>query len=383
MKTKILSFMIIITLTTTTIIGCSNKKDNFTNTALTTDNIKNDSKDELEVVSNKEYYFDTPLIPSSYIFIEKQDGDTLIRDINAGPTIQKSINLKIENDKVISDILETPNNYNKTIEATFYIEKLENNELLITDWYSDNQYKISSSLISNENSSYKLYNNYLIEFVNGGAKNNFHPDKITLTNLEENKSISVDIPQEFCLPRDIKIVNDTLFVSMSNESAIESFDGLGYIDPNILMLIDINKGDIITHIENTFINNFWPLDDNRILFLSNIENKQVLEMYNITDKSKKELLTHSNESNSFKIDNLNVFNNNNNLYFSEVSEDKLSVKIATINNLNIENINTIYESSNSQSDIYITINQELNMIKIYSVNSSEEIDKLTEVILNN
>lgn len=384
--------------------GCSNEKDELNKSMVITDDVKADTDSELKVISSKTYEFKEEFLNGRYFYIEKDDGSTLIRDINARPGEENSLLVKLGNDDASYEYIEKIVDEYQNISKKFYLKNLADNNVLAIDWYTDSQYEFDKSFISNEESSYELQGKYLIEFLNGVSTNSFAADGVSWINLESNKSGQLKIPDDLTGAYYSKIIEDKLFIATISQESRENFNTkikengyIGFLLSDTVLVIDLVENKIIDKVTVGEFSYFAPIDNEHILITLTRDDEKVVQIYNLYNKTSKELIKYSNQIENgegqkqgnviFK--GVELFPGKDKLYYCEDDGEKLYVKVAEINGMDIENVITAYEVEKKGEESiysnYISIDDTGREMKIFNevlLPSSKVISNVTKVKLS-
>lgn len=392
---SILSILISLSLT-----SCTNEKEELNQSLIITEDVKKDSEPELKVISTEEFKFDNIIECFSFIPVEKEDGSTLIR-ITAGNDIGRNVVTKINGDKIsIIDEKYIQEEQSLGVGKSFYVEPVDSEKVLITNWYTDEKYEVDKSLINNEDSRYVLLDEYLVEFVGGASWINFTTECIGWTNLNTGSSGKFEMPEDLDTALYASVADDKLFVAVTSLEACEKYNEklennfVGYLLPDTLLVIDLSSNEVINKVTIGSFREFKVIDSDRIIFVLDNENNGTIEltvaMYSINNKIKKEIIKYfvMEGENSINLNGIGVFPSRDKLYYCEDNGEALSLKIAEINGMDIENVITAYEATgNSQSFTANNISmsrdgRELNIFTKGSNGDISGIDKLIKIRLN-
>lgn len=382
--------------------GCTNEKEALNQSMIITDDVKSDTEPELKVISTETFSFDEPICASNLSFIEKDDGSTLVKDSNYQEMVEDRRVVEIDGNKATIEYVESISDEYKNIHKAFYLESLGNNKALIIDWYTDNKFKVDEELINNEQSRYEISGEYLIELVNGSAINNIANDSIAWTNLTSGSNGIIKMPEELESILHCSVVGDRLFLSAVSISELETFDEkLGILDEvryiyphsDTLLVIDLTNNELIERITIGSFQYFHAIDNERIIFElhKDEDNEKVIEMYNLNNKTRKELMKYSTVPGDGLITfcGLKVFPSGDKIYYYEDNGEKILLKIAEINGMDIENVITAYEVDKKDSeDFYIgdiCISSDEREIKIFNRKLSGHLyvtDKIIKIKLS-
>lgn len=187
------------------------------------------------------------------------------------------------------------------------------------------------------------------------------------------------------------VVGDRLFLAAVSTSAAE--DTYMYINsnPDTLLVMDLTTNKLI---EKSTIGNFQcfhPIDDERIIFTLDKENEEVVEMYNLNNKTRKELMKYSTIPGEglITLNVLNVFPSRDKIYYCEDDGEKVSLKVAEINGMDIDNVITAYEVDKKDKEDFsvdnISISNDEREVKVFNTILTEYgffIDKIIKIKLN-
>ena len=399
-KSKIILLMGILSISINlSLTGCTNGKEELNQSLIITDDVKKDSEPELKVISTEEFKFEDPIKSLNAKFIEKDKDSILIR-VTAGDTVGKSILTKIkgnvvvnEEEKVITD------DGNLGVGKSFYVESLNDNKALVTNWYNNEKFEVEKSLLSNENSRYILLEDYLIEFVDGASWNNFTTSSIAWNKLTDGTNGIVKMPEDLDSALYASVIGDRLLVATTTISSAEGFysklqsssEAIGYLLPEILLVIDLTNNEVIEKVTIGSFRDFKVVDSERIIFTLGKENEEVIEMYNLNNKTRKELMKYSTVPGEGLIifNGLEVFPSRDKIYYCEDNGKMLSLKIAEINGMEIENVITAYEAEKNDAENFlasdISIGIDEREIKIFNralIDGINQIDKLIKIKLS-
>lgn len=383
--------------------GCTNEKEELNQSLVITEDVKEDNEPELKVISTEEFYFEEPVESFQSYFTEKDNGETLIRVI-AGNNVGKDITVKIEGNKVIKEYAEMiDEDKDLTIGKSFYVESVDDNKALITNWGNDEKFEVEKSLLSNENSRYSLLDKYLIEFV-GDEFWNFKTDEIVWTNIEEDTGGVVEMPGDLEDALYASIIGDRLLVATTTLTSAEEFNSklesnsgfTGYLLPDTLLVIDLSNNKIIEKVTIGNFRDFKAIDTDRIIFILddgnlNSNTEVNIEMYSLNNKTRKELIKYTIKPGEevIRFNGLGVFPSKDKIYYCEDNGKTLSLKIAEINGMDIENVITAYEVERKETENFreadISIGKDEREVKIFNrsvLDQTYQIDKLIKIKLS-
>lgn len=411
MKRKAIIILLSIMALSFNLTGCTDEKEALNKSMIVTDDVKADMEPELKVISTETIYLDQAIQGSSYVFIEQEDGSTLVRYLNSAGILEDKILVKVDGNKATSVYIDSSNDEYTNINKTFYLKDSSDNKVLLTDWYSNNKFEVDKEVVSNENSRYVVSEDYLIELVNFTAMNNFSNDNVDWMNLINNSTGTFKMPEDLETILECSVVGDRLFLAAVSTSGYErlkeelAYPNMGGYDfPDTLLVIDLTTNKLIEKATIGKFINFYPIDDERIIFRLDKENQDVVEMYNLNNKTTEELMKYSwglpeylrelpeyegsAEVEAITFNGLNLFPSRDKIYYYEDDGEKIILKIAEINGMNIENVITAYEFEKNVFSIYIkdiSISNDERELKIFIRSESEEdqvIDKIVKVKLN-
>ncbi|MBX9136796.1 MULTISPECIES: hypothetical protein [unclassified Clostridium] len=382
------------------IIGCTGEKKALNQSIILTEDVKSDTEPELKVISTKIIPLENHIKDFSNIYIEREDGSTLIRQNYVNGYLMNSINVKIDGDKATSEYKKSISDEYRNINKTFYLNSLDNNKVLIIDGYSENTFKTEESLINNEQSRYELSGEYLIEIMNDTTINNITNDYISWTNLKTSSSGRIKMPEELSFILQCNVVGDRLFLSAISTLAIEALNGevgiedtymYTYSNPDTLLVIDLTTNKLIEKNTIGSFRNFHVINDEIIIFTSCKDSEEVVEMYNLNNKTRKEFMKYSTKQGEglITLKGLNLFPSKDKIYYCEDDGEKVSLKIAEINGMDIENSITAYEADKNELEEFyisnISVSNDEREIKVFNRTLSEYgfvIDKIIKIKLN-
>ncbi|MFC3906201.1 hypothetical protein [Clostridium disporicum] len=382
------------------IIGCTGEKKALNQSIILTEDVKADTEPELKIISTEIIPLENYIKDFSNIYIERDDGSTLIRQNYVNGYLMNSINVEIDGDKAITEHTESISDEYGNIQKTFYLNSLDNNKALIIDGYSENTFQIEESLINNEQSRYELSGEYLIEIVNDKTINNISNDGISWTNLKTSSSGRIKMPEELSFILQCNVVGDRLFIAATSTLAMEAFnEELGgeeaftyaYNNPDTLLVIDLTTNKLIEKSTIGSFRSFYAINDEIIIFTSYKGTEEVVEMYNLNNKTRKEFMKYSTIPGEglITLNGLNLFPSRDKIYYCEDDGEKVSLKIAEINGMDIENSITAYEADKNELEEFyissISVSNDEREIKIFNRILSEYgfvIDKIIKIKLN-
>ena len=382
------------------IIGCTGEKKALNQSIILTEDVKSDTEPELKVISTKIIPLENHIKDFSNIYIEREDGSTLIRQNYVNGYLMNSINVKIDGDKATSEYKKSISDEYRNINKTFYLNSLDNNKVLIIDGYSENTFKTEESLINNEQSRYELSGEYLIEIMNDTTINNITNDYISWTNLKTSSSGRIKMPEELSFILQCNVVGDRLFLSAISTLAIEALNGevgiedtymYTYSNPDTLLVIDLTTNKLIEKSTIGSFRSFCAINDEIIIFTSYKGTEEVVEMYNLNNKTRKEFMKYSTKQGEglITLKGLNLFPSKDKIYYCEDDGEKVSLKIAEINGMDIENSITAYEADKNELEEFyisnISVSNDEREIKVFNRTLSEYgfvIDKIIKIKLN-
>lgn len=392
---SILSILINLSLT-----GCTNEKKELNQSLIITEDVKEDSEPELKVISTEEFKFNDIIECFSFIPVEKEDDSTLIR-ITAGNDIGRNVVTKVNGDKIsVIDERYIQEEPKLSVSKSFYVEPMDDEKVLITNWYTDDKYEVEKSLINNEDSRYVLLNEYLVEFVGGASWINFTTECIGWTNLNTGSSGKFEMPEDLDTALYASVTDDKLFVAVTSLEACEKYNEklennfVGYLLPDTVLVIDLSSNEVIHEAMIGSFRDFKVIDSDRIIFVLDNENNDNVEltvaMYSLNNKIKKEIMKYfvMEGENSINLNGIGVFPSRDKLYYCENNGETLSLKIAEINGMDIENVITAYEATGDLQSFTansISIRRDGRELNIFNKGSNGEIsgiDKLIKVRLN-
>lgn len=402
MKRKAIIILVSIMSLSFNLTGCTDEKTDLNQYIVITDDVKSDTEPELKVISTETIYFDKTIYASSLNFIEKADGSILVEDVNYTENYDNRMSIKINGNEATSEYIGSINDEYENIQKTFYLKNLDDNRNLIIDWRTDNRFEVEKDLINNEQSRYDIAEEYLIELVNGSAINKLANDSIAWTNLKTGSGGEIKMPEELRIILQSNVVEDKLFLAAISNSAIEALnEELGAEDsymytyfnakPDTLLVIDLTINKLIEKSTIGSFECFHPIDDERIIFISNKENEKFIEMYNLNNKTRKELMKYSTIPGEglITLNGLEVFPSKDKIYYCEDDGEKVSLKIAEINGMDIDNVITAYEGNKSDLEDFcisdICISSDEREIKIFNTNLLDvvyAVDKIIKIKLS-
>lgn len=384
MKKKVIIMLLSISIVSLTInlTGCTNKKSNLSQSMVVTDDVKVDTEPKLKIVSNEIIYFEEPLTGYGYDINIDEDNNRILNYINLyGNKEQLYFNkIVIEDNQAKLEYLGADLNSERSINIQFNMKKISDTSYLISNEKSFDQYEIDVSLIDNEKSLYMLIDNILIEYVYGLEVE----DKLIWTNLLNNENGMIDIPYKQIDFTNTAIVNNKLFLQARLKDETINNDSLIVLD------LKENKIEKVCNLGEFSIS--LPIDDERILIISLDGYNSALEIYNLNNNTKKELIKYENpyrnKGDQFKkIDYLKAFKDREKIYYCEVNMDKLYIKLATINGMEIEDpiilYETDYDSKDSNAIPEVRISKNEREVVIYNYNTlTNSIDSFNNIKLN-
>ena len=367
---------------TLNLTGCTNESRDLSQHMVVTDDVKSDTEPKLKVIDNETIYFEEPLIGYGYNIRFDKDNNKILNYINVDGNKDEIYLNKIivsDNNAKLEYLGSKPISEKKD-NVLFNMEKTSDTSYLISNEKDFDEYEVDTSIINNENSLYMLIDNILIEYVYGVEVEG----KLIWTNLLNNENGIIDIPYEQIDFTNTAIVNDKLFLQARLKDETINNDSLIVLD------LKENKIDKVCNLGQFSISS--PIDEDRVLIVSLDGYNSALEIYNINNNTKKELIKYENpyrnKGDQFRaITYLKAFNDREKIYYSEVNMDKLYIKLATINGMEIEESIILYETdydskgSNSMPEVRIS-NDERAMV-IYNYNMlTNSIDSFNNIKLN-
>mgnify|MGYP000576144572 CR=1 FL=1 len=209
-------------------------------------------------------------------------------------------------------------------------------------------------------------------------------NKLNWTNLESGECGVVDVPYQNIDISNVDILNGKLFLATRTKQETINNDNL--------VIFDLKENRIENIIELGEVTRTLPIDNERVLFISRYGTNSCLEIYNISNNTRKELIKYESPYKEKgdprrEIWELNQFNNREKIYYWEINIDKLYVKVAAINGMELEESIIVYEmdfdSKGSSPIPNVTISKDEMEMIIYNYNiETDSIEKFSMVKLN-
>lgn len=335
MKNNKIKFLIYITIITS-LFGCTNEKIELNQIITVSEDVKADTEPTLKVVSEETIYFDDA-IKGTILY---KNGELILRDYSTAEegigssTIYHKININGESASLefINEAARKNINWASSINWSFIVEETDDNSVKIVAHDNLDGYLISNDLISNGESYYKLIDHILLE------QNYYNPNNvIKWYNLNNNTSGIVDLPYGFVATGYAEALGNKVLIH-----ALEDTENSWPVDTLVTIDTETNKIDKEI-VVGDFIESL-TLDEDRILLLSE-GTKHTLDIYDVKNKTRKTLIEYkyTDEGIYNGIEDLGSFNNKDKIYFTVSEDSVMKIKIASINNLEFDEIITVYE----------------------------------------
>lgn len=332
MKNNKLKLLICITVITS-LFGCANKDIELNQTSIISQDVQKETEPTLKITSEETISFAEPV----HGVILYNNGELILRDSNyteegeSNTITYYKINVDGEQ-ATLEFINEVPRKKDESpyaINWSFIVEELDGNNVRIVSHNKLNGYVIDKELISNNENYYKLIDNILLEQSHSMPNNiiNWH-------DLNNNTSGSVELPYDFIATGYAEVLEDKIIIH-----GLEDSENNWPVDT--LVSIDMKTNQIDKEIKVGPFMESLSINENTVLLRSD----NTLDIYDVENKIRKNLIeyTHSSEGPYNRMYYLGEFNDRNKIYFT-VSEDKImKVKVASINNSELDEVITVYE----------------------------------------
>lgn len=364
--------------------GCTNEKEELNQSMIITDDVKVDTEPKLKVLSNETIYFKEPLYWHSYGITFDEENNNIVNytDVNGDRSIITLSKILIEGDKAELEYLGTETFYDIPDNLIFRAKNISDTSYLINNINSSDKYEVDKRMFSNDSSLYYLRGSVLLEYENAYAF--LDRNKMNWTDLSSGESGTVDVPYQNIDFTNVDVVNDELFVAVRRKQDT--------VNNDTLVIINLKEDKIENVIELGEVSRILPIDNERVLLISRDGVNSSLEIYNISNNTRKELIKYENpyreKGDSFRdIWELYTFNDREKIYYCEVNIDKLYIKVAAINGMEIEESITVYEMDFDSKDANpmpsIAISENEMEIVVYNHNmESNSIEKFNKIKLN-
>lgn len=362
--------------------GCTNDEEELNQSMIITEDVQLDTEPKLKVLSNETIYFEEPLFWHTYwmSFDEENNIEVNYVDLSGDRSTYEVSKVLVEGDEARLEYLDTEKNYCNRDNIAFNIKEIDDSTYLIDKY---DKYEIAKEMIDNESSFYFIKGSILLEYENVYAF--LEENKMNWTDLESGESGTVNIPYQNTGLWNINLLEDKLFLSTRTNQET--------LNDDTLLIIDLKENKIENTIKLGEFTRIFPIDNERVVFVSIDGSDSALEIYNISNNTRKELIKYENPGRELgkpykEIYELNQFSNREKIYYVEINMDKLYVKVAAIDGMDLEEAIVIYESdfdsTGSNSEIpNIRISEDEMEMVIYNHNiETNSIEKFNKVKLN-
>lgn len=383
MKRKIIIMLLTISsmILVINLSGCTNDKEELNQSMIITEDVQLDTEAKLKVLSNETIYFEEPLFSHTYwmSFDEENNVEVNYVDLSGDRSTYEISKVLIDGDKARLEYLDTEKNYCNRDNIAFNVKEIDDSTYLIDKY---DKYEIAKEMIDNESSFYFIKGSILLEYENVYAS--LEKNKMNWTDLESGESGTVNIPYQNTDLWNINLLEDKLFLSTRTNQET--------LNDDTLLIIDLKENKIENTIKLGEFTRIFPIDSERVVFVSIDGSDSALEIYNISNNTRKELIKYENPDRELgkpykEIYELNQFGNREKIYYVEINMDKLYVKVAAIDGMDLEEAIVIYEvdfDSTGSNDIpNIRISEDEREMVIYNHNiETNSIEKFNKIRLN-
>lgn len=332
MKRKIIIMLLTISsmILAINLSGCTNYKEELNQSIIITEDVQLDTEPKLKVLSNETIYFEKPLFWHTYwmSFDEENNVEVNYVDLSGDRSTYEISKVLIDGDKARLEYLDTEKNYCNRDNIAFNVKEIDDSTYLIDKY---DKYEISKEMIDNESSFYFIKGSILLEYENVYAS--LEKNKMNWTDLESGESGIVNIPYQNTGLWNINLLEDKLFLSTRTNQET--------LNDDTLLIIDLKENKIENTIKLGEFTRIFPIDSERVVFVSIDGSDSALEIYNISNNTRKELIKYENPDRELgkpykEIYELNQFGNREKIYYVEINMDKLYVKVAAIDGMDLE-----------------------------------------------